>query len=128
MTIALETRSAGDRSSALRARQRRRRLTVLAFLTPWILGVLIFFVYPLIDTVYLSFTRYDLLSPPQWVGLRNYEFAFTKDPQVRKAAWNTLWLVVILVPARMLFGALFPALRRLDRVEAIRADGAAGAG
>lgn len=64
MTIALESRSAGDRSSALRARQRRRRLTVLAFLAPWILGVLIFFVYPLVDTVYLSFTRYDLLSPP----------------------------------------------------------------
>ena len=104
MTIALESRSAGIRASALRSRAWRRRLTVLAFLTPWLLGVTIFFVYPLIDTIYLSFTRYDLLSPPQWIGLRNYEFLFTKDPQVQQAAWNTLWLVVILVPARMLFG------------------------
>ncbi len=82
----------------------RRRLTALAFLTPWLAGVTIFFVYPLLDTLYLSFTRYDLLSPPQWVGLTNYVFMFTKDPKVVQAATNTLWLVAILVPARMLFG------------------------
>jgi multiple sugar transport system permease protein len=82
----------------------RRRLTVLAFLAPWLAGVTIFFVYPLLDTLYLSFTRYDLLSPPQWVGFSNYVFMFTKDPKVVQAATNTLWLVAILVPARVLFG------------------------
>ncbi len=104
MTLVAETRGAGVAHSALRGRRRRNRLTVLAFLTPWLLGVTIFFVYPLLDTLYLSFTRYDLLSPPKWVGLNNYVFMFTKDPQVVKAAFNTLWLVVVLVPARMLFG------------------------
>jgi multiple sugar transport system permease protein len=104
VTIAVETRSAGRPSPVLRAKRRRQRLTVLAFLTPWLLGVAIFFVYPLIDTIYLSFTRYDLLSPPKWIGLTNYRFMFTKDPQVVQAAYNTLWLVAILVPARMLFG------------------------
>ena len=104
MTIAVDVRSAGRPSPALRAKRRRQRLTVLAFLAPWLLGVAIFFIYPLIDTVYLSFTRYDLLSPPKWTGLNNYRFMFTKDPQVVQAAYNTLWLVVILVSARMLFG------------------------
>jgi len=85
------------------SRRWRRRLVVLSFLAPWLLGTLIFFVYPLIDTLYLSFTRYDLLSQPVWVGFHNYVFMFTKDQQLRQAAFNTLWLTVILVPARMLF-------------------------
>ena len=97
-------------SPGLRRRRRRQRLTVLAFLAPWLAGVAIFFVYPLVDTLYLSFTRYDLLSPPQWVGFSNYVFMFTKDPQVVKAATNTLWLVVILVPARMLVGLVVATL------------------
>jgi len=104
VTVAVETRSVGRPRPALRSKRRRQRLTVLAFLTPWLLGVAIFFVYPLIDTIYLSFTRYDLLSAPKWIGLTNYQFMLTKDPQVVQAAYNTLWLVVILVPARMLFG------------------------
>jgi multiple sugar transport system permease protein len=104
VTVAVGTRGAGLVSPALRGRRRRQRLTVLAFLAPWLLGVLVFFVYPLIDTLYLSFTRYDLLSAPRWIGLTNYEFMFTKDPRVVQATYNTLWLVAILVPARMLFG------------------------
>ena len=67
----------------------RRRVVIASMLAPWFLGVLIFFVYPLIDTIYLSFTRYDLLSPPKWVGLNNYRFMFTKDPQIGQATYNT---------------------------------------
>ena len=91
-------------SAPLRRKRRRHRLTVLAFLSPWLIGLLIFFVYPLIMTVYYSFTRFDLVTPAHWIGLRNYEFFLSKDPKVWQAIRNTLWLVVILVPARMLFG------------------------
>jgi multiple sugar transport system permease protein len=104
VTLAVATAGAGASAPALRRRRRRQRLTLLSFLAPWLLGVLIFFVYPLVDTLYLSFTHFDLLSPPQWVGWSNYVFMFTKDVAVRTAAFNTLWLVLILVPARMLFG------------------------
>jgi multiple sugar transport system permease protein len=106
VTTATLERGAGAAASARAgrtSRRWRRRLVVLSFLAPWLLGTLIFFVYPLIDTLYLSFTRYDLLSSPVWVGLHNYEFMFTKDQQLRQAAANTLWLTVVLVPARMLF-------------------------
>ena len=106
MTTATLQRGAGATAPApagYRSRQWRRRLVVLSFLAPWLLGTTIFFIYPLIDTLYLSFTRYDLLSQPVWVGLHNYVFMFTKDQQLRQAAVNTLWLTVVLVPARMLF-------------------------
>lgn len=79
----------------------KRRLLVLGMLTPALLGLLVFFVYPLVANVYYSLTSYDLLSPPRWIGFRNYEYLFTKDPRVVTATVNTLWFVVILVPVRI---------------------------
>ena len=73
-------------------------------MSPWLLGVGLFFLYPLASTVYFSFTHYDLLSDPRWVGLSNYQFMFTDDPDLWPAIRNTLWLVVVMVPLRILLG------------------------
>lgn len=81
----------------------RGRLRVLAFLAPWIIGFSCFFGYPLLATVYFSFTSYDLLNEVSWVGLRNYVYLFTGDPVVRTAAANTLWLVLVLTVLRVGF-------------------------
>lgn len=86
-----------------RRANRRRTLLVFGMLAPALLGLAIFFVYPLIASVFYSFTRYDLLSDPQWIGLRNYEYLFTKDPKVATAALNTLWFVLIMVPVKLIF-------------------------
>lgn len=83
--------------------RRRRSLVTLGLLTPALLGLLIFFVYPLIASVYYSFTRYDLVSAPQWIGLRNYEYLFTKDPKVWTAMLNTGWFVAVMVPVKIVF-------------------------
>lgn len=92
------------RRSAPRWWRARERLTVLSFMAPALIGLALFLVYPLLASVYFSFTKFDLINPPQWVGLRNWTFLL-HDPNVRTAATNTLWLVVVMVPARML-GAL----------------------
>src|SRR5262249_52264185 len=66
----------------IRARRRaawRRRRTVLLFMSPWIVGFGVFFGYPLIANVYLSFTHYDLIGSPRWIGTANYEFLFNGD-------------------------------------------------
>jgi multiple sugar transport system permease protein len=76
---------------------------VLAFMSPWIVGFLVFFGYPLVTTVYLSFTHYDLLQPSRWIGLANYKYMFTQDKQIGPAIRNTLWLVVIMVPLKVMF-------------------------
>jgi multiple sugar transport system permease protein len=89
-----------------RARRRavwRRRGTVLLFLSPWIVGFSVFFGYPLVMSAYLSFTSYDLLSSPRWIGLGNYRYLFREDPEIWTAVRNTLWLVVVLVPLQVLF-------------------------
>lgn len=82
--------------------RRRPRWFILAMLGPAIAGLLVFFVYPLFASVFYSFTSFDLVSAPRFIGLRNYEYLFTKDPKVWIAAGNTLWFVLILVPVRIL--------------------------
>jgi multiple sugar transport system permease protein len=102
---AAELRRVGvnPRGPARRRAQRRRRLTVLAFMSPWLIGFTVFFGYPLIASVYLSFTHYDLLSTPRWVGTANYRFMVKNDPQFWGAVKNSLWLMVFMVPLQVLF-------------------------
>jgi multiple sugar transport system permease protein len=80
----------------------RRRGVVLVFLSPWLVGVTIFFAYPLLMSVYLSFTHFDNLSAPRWIGLANYRYMFTADPLVGVAVRNSLWLMVFAVPLYVL--------------------------
>ena len=95
--------AADPRMRARRRAQWHRRRTVAVLLAPWAVGFLVFFAYPLLASFYYSFTHYDLLSPPRWIGLRNYEYLFNSDPQVFSAVRNTLWLIAIMVPAQVLF-------------------------
>jgi multiple sugar transport system permease protein len=94
--------SAERRRARRRAAWRRRRL-VLLLMSPWLVGFSVFFGYPLVMSVYLSFTHYDLLSAPKWIGTANYRYLFTEDPQVGPAVKNTLWLIGIMVPLQVLF-------------------------
>src|SRR4029453_6796711 len=63
----------------------------------------IFFGYPLVMTAYLSFTSYDLLTPPRWIGLDNYRYLLGEDVDVWPAVRNTLWIIAIGVPLQVLF-------------------------
>jgi multiple sugar transport system permease protein len=92
-----------DRTAAKRRAAWRRRGIVLAFMSPWVVGFTVFFGYPLVMSAYLSFTHYDLLSSPRWIGLANYKFLFTKDQTVWPAVKNTLWFIAIAVPLQVLF-------------------------
>jgi multiple sugar transport system permease protein len=113
VTIPEPTRAA-DRSRR-RGRRLRYRLTVASFMAPAALGIVIFFVYPLISAVYFSFTKFNLLSPPRWVGLENYRF-MAEDENLLAAVKNTAWFVAILVPARivgaLITGTLLANLKR----------------
>ncbi|KQO63178.1 sugar ABC transporter permease [Curtobacterium sp. Leaf261] len=85
-----------------RTAESQRRRVALVMLTPALLGLAVFFVYPLIASIVYSFTRYNQLQSPQFVGLLNYRFLFTQDPQIGAAVVNTIWFVVILVPIRII--------------------------
>ncbi|MFP1627085.1 carbohydrate ABC transporter permease [Streptomyces sp. 5K101] len=89
---------------AVRARRRRSALRTLGFLSPWLVGFGVFFAYPLIATVYFSFMEYDGFAPPSFVGLRNWVYVFRDNPFFWPALANTLWLVLVMVTLRVVFG------------------------
>ncbi|MFI9200309.1 carbohydrate ABC transporter permease [Streptomyces sp. NPDC053048] len=89
---------------ALRRKHLRARLRTLGFLSPWLIGFCVFFGYPLIATVYFSFMHYNQIQAPSFVGLRNWAYVFGRMPLFGPALWNTLWLVVVMVALRVVFG------------------------
>jgi multiple sugar transport system permease protein len=109
-TLSLPTRAARrppgpDTRSVptVRAKRRRTRIRVLLFLSPWIVGFTVFLAYPLGMTIWLSFTNSNMISSPHFVGLRNYRYMFSDDPQIWQAVRNTGWLMAVMVPAQVLF-------------------------
>ena len=78
------------------------------FVLPFVLGVLLFKLFPFVTSFALSFTQYDIIDPPQWTGLDNYRELFGDDPLFRKSLGVTLWFAVLAVPLRVGF-ALFVA-------------------
>ncbi|TJZ55848.1 sugar ABC transporter permease [Streptomyces piniterrae] len=88
----------------LRRRRNRARLRTAGFLSPWLIGFSVFFAYPLIATVYFSFMHYNQIEEPDFVGLRNWKYVLTQMPLFGPALWNTLWLVVVMVALRIVFG------------------------
>jgi len=93
------------RLKARRRRTRRRYLTVALFMSPWIIGFLWLYVYPMLASLYFSFTKYDgLTGSPRWTGLSNYRFMFTQDPFFWQSLRNTLWIVAVGVPLTILLG------------------------
>lgn len=62
------------------SRDRRRAIAGYLWISPWLIGFVIFYLGPTVASVYLSFTSYNVVSPPRWVGLANYVYAFTKAP------------------------------------------------
>ncbi len=67
-------------------------------ISPWIFGFIVFTATPLFASLYFSFTKYDILTPPQWVGLDNYQKLFTDDRLFPIALKNTFLYALMLVP------------------------------
>ncbi|GIN71611.1 ABC transporter permease [Bacillus sp. J14TS2] len=81
----------------------------LGFIAPWLIGFLGFIVGPMIASFYFSFTNYDLLSEPSWVGFDNYIKMFINDDRFWRAVKITFIFVFVSVPLKLAF-ALFVAM------------------
>jgi multiple sugar transport system permease protein len=94
--------------------KRRVRLTQqpgfwgMLFISPWLLGFLIFTAGPMLGSLFLSFCKYDL-NTLKWVGGKNYQVLFTQDPLFWKSLGNTAIYVLFSVPIG-LTGSLLIAL------------------
>ncbi len=82
---------------------RREALFCYFFISPWVLGFIIFTAGPILASLYFSFNDYAIIAPAEWVGLKNFQRLFTGDDLFWKSLWNTLYYVGIGVPLRIVF-------------------------
>ena len=90
-----------------RARKAKRRVDTRAagylFLLPWLVGFFFLTLGPTLSSLYLSFTDFNLLQPPRWIGAQNYVRMLSADPRFVGAVEVTLLYVVLSVPAKLAF-------------------------
>ncbi len=87
----------------------REALNFYAFLTPWILGFLVFTAIPIVASLLLGFTKYNAIQPPDFVGLRNFRFLL--DDQIFwKSLRVTLTYTVVFVPLQLAFSLILALL------------------
>lgn len=92
------------------AREVRSELRGLLFVCPWLIGFLAWNIYPLFSSIYYSLTRYDIVRPPVFMGLTNYEYLFTGDNTFRLVLRNTLYYVGLSAPLGTVSAFLLAAL------------------
>ncbi len=98
--------------------RRRETLAFYAFASPWLLGLVIWTLGPMVASLYLSFTNYDLFDTPQWIGWQNYSDLLTSDDAFRSALLNTFYFVVVGLPISLIV-SLATALLLNERLRGI---------
>lgn len=87
----------------------QQNLVAYAFLTPWLIGLFVLTLGPMLASLYLSFTDFDLFTAPQWIGVENYRWMFLEDRRYAHSLQVTFKYVLLAVPLKLLF-ALMVAL------------------
>jgi len=90
----------------------------LLFISPWIFGFFMFSLYPLVMSIYYSFTNYNVIKEPAWIGLDNYRELFFHDPVFWTSLYNTLFFTAFSVPI-CLFASIFIAILLNTKIPAM---------
>ena len=101
-------RGEGALPSRGRAKLKTPWLFILFCMSPWLIGFLGFTIYPMGSSLYMSFTKWDMINEPRWIGLENYTYMWKEDPEFIQALFNTVWISAISIPLRLGF-AMFTA-------------------
>jgi len=95
--------AAQARPAARRSRRANDNLAGYLFIAPWLLGFFGFTLIPMVASLYLSFTEYDIFTSPRWIGLENFRTMFLQDPRYWKSVGATFLYVFTAVPLRLTF-------------------------
>ena len=96
-----------------RVLERKKTQYGILFALPWILGLLFFYAYPLFSSIYFSFTSYNIISPPRWVGLENYT-RLLNDSRFIRSIQNTIFYAFMAVPISVMFGIFLALLLNMS--------------
>lgn len=100
--------------SAAKARRRKENLIGYLFIAPWLACFLAFTAVPFLASFVLSFTEYNMLSAPKFIGLQNYVRMFTQDKLFTTALGVTFKFVFISIPLRLIFALLVAMILKRD--------------
>ena len=92
----------------------KQNLVGYLFISPWLIGFAAFALWPFLRSIYLSFTRYNIVTQPKWVGLANYKMLLTQDELFWKSAWVTIKYAAISVPLGIIFGVALALLLNVN--------------
>lgn len=81
----------------------KKNMTGYLFLLPWLIGFFCLAIGPILASLYLSFTNYNMLKAPKWIGLQNFTEMFTGDPTFTHSLKLTFQYVFLSVPLRLVF-------------------------
>jgi multiple sugar transport system permease protein len=95
-----------ERAAVIKRRRRRENLSAYGFLTPWMIGIVVIVLGPMLASLYLSFTKYDLIGTPTWTGLDNYQRMFTADSRFLHSVGVTITYALVSAPAILVFSLL----------------------
>jgi len=93
--------------------KRKFFVTGALFASPWVIGFVIFSLYPIVASFYFSLTEYNVLQPAVFVGLNNYKELFT-EAKFFKSLYNTLYMCVFGVPLNLVFALAMALLLNLE--------------
>jgi multiple sugar transport system permease protein len=93
-----------------RQRRIRKRLTVLAFLSLWLIGFSALFVYAIGQTLVYSFTNFNFMNKMKWIGIANYAYLIVSDSVFWESLGNTALILSIVVPVILILSFLFAVL------------------
>ncbi|WP_231516905.1 carbohydrate ABC transporter permease [Sporolactobacillus terrae] len=82
---------------------KKKNLIGIAFASPWMIGFLVFSAYPIVMSLYYSFTKFNILQSPQWIGLTNYQHMI-HDPLFWRSLFNTFYITIFGVPLSIVLG------------------------
>lgn len=95
-------------------RERREAIVGYLFAAPWIVGFIGLTVGPMIFSLYASFTRYNIVNPPEWIGTENFSFIFTQDDRFWISLSNTFYYVIVKTPLIIAVSLLLAMLLNLE--------------
>lgn len=93
--------------------ERRQLRNGLLFISPWILGFVTLTLYPLLSTLYFSFSDYSVLAPPVWVGAENFQTLF-RDDLFWTSVSNTFFFAAFSIPLGLVLSLSLALLLNLD--------------
>ena len=91
-------------------RRNNQTLIFYLFISPWLFGFLVLAAGPMIYSLYMSFTDWQIFGGAEWIGLENYKNLFFDDPLFWKTLWNTFYFTFFGVPLSLVFGYLLAVL------------------